>query len=351
MPQILTDRGTYCVFDVAVGARGAHRNGLEGGAWGRGVDNSNHASPDSRIISGMTPRNPLPAAFDDEPWSVEEALDLGITRKRLRSGDLTTPFRGVRMLGPIADSALAYRPLLRHGDRFSSITAAGILGAPMPRWAESQLHVTAGAGLTAARMRGVVGHASDGRGFVEVRGLPISHPGQVFLELATLLGVEDLVAIGDHLVLEPRVAEPGRPYLSLDELARVCAAVGRRSIRRARAAQALVRVGAASRRETLMRLRLVDAGLPEPQLDYPVYAMDGTFIGWFDCAYPDARVLVEYDGDQHRTDARQYERDMRRFEMAAEAGWITIRVRKWGLFEGLDDTVSRVRRALHNRGW
>jgi very-short-patch-repair endonuclease len=37
-------------------------------------------------------------------------------------------------------------------------------------------------------------------------------------------------------------------------------------------------------------------------------------------------VAVEYDGDQHRTDRRQYVKDIRRLKMLEEMGWITVRV-------------------------
>jgi very-short-patch-repair endonuclease len=32
-----------------------------------------------------------------------------------------------------------------------------------------------------------------------------------------------------------------------------------------------------------------------------------------------------YDGDQHRTDRRQYVKDIRRLEMLEEMGWIIVR--------------------------
>jgi very-short-patch-repair endonuclease len=37
-------------------------------------------------------------------------------------------------------------------------------------------------------------------------------------------------------------------------------------------------------------------------------------------------VGVEYDGDQHRTDRRQYVKDIRRIETLERLGWIVVRV-------------------------
>jgi very-short-patch-repair endonuclease len=38
------------------------------------------------------------------------------------------------------------------------------------------------------------------------------------------------------------------------------------------------------------------------------------------------KLAVEYDGDQHRSDRRQYVKDMRRLPMLARLGWEVIRV-------------------------
>jgi very-short-patch-repair endonuclease len=37
-------------------------------------------------------------------------------------------------------------------------------------------------------------------------------------------------------------------------------------------------------------------------------------------------VAVEYDGDQHRTDRRQYVKDIRRWEIVERLGWLVVRV-------------------------
>jgi very-short-patch-repair endonuclease len=57
-------------------------------------------------------------------------------------------------------------------------------------------------------------------------------------------------------------------------------------------------------------------------------------------------VIAEYDGDIHRTSTRQYERDIGRFDAAAELGWRVVRVRKRGVLVAPEDTVRRVTRAL-----
>jgi very-short-patch-repair endonuclease len=193
----------------------------------------------------------------------------------------------------------------------------------------------------------VIGHRSIGGDMAIRHGLPVSGPATTFLELASLLSMPDLVAVGDHLVLEPRVLDPNdiRPHISLSELRDRCAAAGGRSVRKARAAAELVRVGAESRRETQLRLLALESGLPDPELGGALFDAAGHRIGYFDLMWRNVRLIAEYDGDQHRTSTSQYERDIRRFDEAVDAGFRIIRVRARGLSDGRQHTARRLRDA------
>ena len=181
----------------------------------------------------------------------------------------------------------------------------------------------------------------------------VADAASTWCQLAEMLGHDDLVAAGDHLVLSPGVQDPGdmRPYVSLADLTDRVAALSGRGVRAARRAIASVRVGAESRPETLVRLALIRAGLPEPELNVDIRASDSSFIGRCDMVYRRWRVIVEYDGDQHRTDTAQYEKDIGRIDRLIAAGWIVVRIRMRGLHSGAAESVSRVEAALRSRGW
>ena len=136
-------------------------------------------------------------------------------------------------------------------------------------------------------------------------------------------------------------------------LATVTAAVvaGRRVGRPAlRVALERLRTGSSSRPETWCRLLLVDAGLPEPQLDVDVYdERDGEFIGCVDLAYPELRIAIEYEGDQHRTSPAQWQRDIDKYDRLAAAGWRVVRVGRDQVFGSGQTFVTRVKRALRER--
>jgi uncharacterized protein DUF559 len=49
-------------------------------------------------------------------------------------------------------------------------------------------------------------------------------------------------------------------------------------------------------------------------------------VAYLDMGWREWMVAVEYDGDQHRIDRRQYVKDIRRQEMLDEMGWTIVRV-------------------------
>jgi hypothetical protein len=121
---------------------------------------------------------------------------------------------------------------------------------------------------------------------------------------------------------------------------------GRRGIRRARKTLDLVDAGAESPRETWLRLLLIRAGFPPPQTQIPVYDEYGQLVAVLDMGWENIKLAVEYEGDHHRTDRRQFNKDIRRAEALTNLGWINVRVTA-------DDTeggvIARVSAAWNRR--
>jgi hypothetical protein len=122
---------------------------------------------------------------------------------------------------------------------------------------------------------------------------------------------------------------------------------GARGLRRLRAALPLIDGGAASPKETWLRLLLIDAALPIPTTQIPV--VDGYWpVAFLDLGWEQFKVAAEYDGDHHRTDRRQYAKDQRRLRKLEAFGWLVVRVIAK---DKPDDIVRRVRAALRRRGF
>lgn len=76
-------------------------------------------------------------------------------------------------------------------------------------------------------------------------------------------------------------------------------------VQRARDALLLADENSRSPNETRMRLIWrIDAGLPPPLVNRPVFDLDGRLIGIPDLFDPDAGVAAEYDGEDHRRAGR-----------------------------------------------
>lgn len=282
-----------------------------------------------------------------------DAVALGVSRGRLRSDDLVSPFRGVRCdpahIDGVEALCDAYAVKMRPRDFFSHETAAALHGMPLP-WAtrDSRLHVSVFAPEQAVRERGILGHRmlrASAR-LVLLRGKPVVSPADAWSQLAGRVTLDELVAAGDSLLC-------GRqPKASVAELAAAAARrAGRRGVAALPEALGLLRLGAESPKETELRLLLERAGLPEPELNIDIFDPNGDWIARGDLVYRRFKVLVEYDGMQHRTDPRQYFRDVERLESLGRAGWRVNRVLKEHLNVNPAKVVHRVAEALHAGGW
>lgn len=301
---------------------------------------------------------PLPEVLSDGPFSRKAAVEAGLTDRRLRARDLTAPFYGVRMTGsvePTVESlAAAYATRMRQGCAFSHGTAALLMGLPLPtRFGALPLHVSCEAPQRAARGRDIRGHTvgpnlwAMSHVFIH---LPFDAPIPVFvtaarltwLSLASELGVPDLVALGDAMLTAG---------VALGELADIVdRSPGGRGVARARAALPMLRPGAMSRPESLLRLQIRAAGLPEPQVNVLVVDRADRPVFRLDLSWPEYRVLVEYEGDGHRVSRTKFRSDIDRMEAFADAGWAGIRATGDDVFEHPDRFLSRLFRRLTDRG-
>lgn len=126
---------------------------------------------------------------------------------------------------------------------------------------------------------------------------------------------------------------------------------GARSIRQLREVLELVDGGAESPQETRVRLALVRGGLPRPVTQIPIRNAAGRIVRRLDLGWPDWKVAVEYDGEQHWTDANHYAADIDRLEFLAGLGWRIVRVSARHLEFDEPGVVRRAREALRAAGW
>ncbi|WP_197517333.1 hypothetical protein [Microbacterium karelineae] len=261
-------------------------------------------------------------------------------------------------VGPKAERADAWRRIRAYAEimpehaYFVGPTAALIGGVPLPVGLHDELYVGVDYPRTPPRRPGIRGmRIGAPRHVYRIQGLRIADPALTWATLGPLLDEYDLVAATDHLLRVPR--SPGGlvpldrtdPYATRETLAEALDGHRWRAAPRLRRALERARTGSSSRPETLVRLLIVDAGLPEPALDYDVYDDDDLFIGAADLAYPRSRLAVEYEGEGH-LDRAQFERDIERFARYEEAGWSYVRLTSRHVFQLPEEVPRRVRRKL-----
>ena len=295
----------------------------------------------------------LPPQFEHRGFTTSEGIESGLSKMRLRGADLERPFRGTRVK---RDGAATVESLIETYSRrmpathyFSHVTAAIIHGLPLP-WALQQsplVHV--GTDDPAARhgSRSVIGHHAE-RGslhITEVRGLRVTSAVDTWCQLATILKLDDLIRMGDALV---------RRKHPLADMGGLLAAVrrysGHRGVKLLREALIWIRPGVDSPRETDLRLLVVRAGLPEPEVNVVIHGRTGVKLATGDLVYRRYRVLLEYDGGQHRTDENQYHYDVDRLDSLMEEAWRVIRINKSHL-RNPPEVIRRVETALAAAGW
>jgi AbiEi antitoxin C-terminal domain len=174
--------------------------------------------------------------------------------------------------------------------------------------------------------------------FASVEGLTVATPARAGFDLARHLPTVSAVAHLDALARATHVTKQ-------DLLHIVDRYPGARGNKRARKVIELMDAGAESPKESWLRLVLIGAGLPPPTTQIRV--TDGELVAYLDMGWDEPMVALEYDGDHHRSDRRQYVKDIRRADMVQRVGWHVLRVIKEDRAESI---VARASDALARRG-
>jgi len=303
---------------------------------------------------------PLPSPLADGSFSVHHADALGVSRKRTRAGDLVRVSRGIRIpahpaSGPIA----ALRAYCEIDSRATLVdfSAARVWDLPLP-WrtlGDWRIRIAHPRGVNRPRRANVLGRElTFAAGEVVVLdGLRLTSPARTFLDLAEFLEVDELVPIADRLICAHPEDHPypREPWVTLPELRAVVRRhPGKRGVRKARLALDLARVGADSPQESRLRLAIVDAGLPEPELNAPIRDGSGRPVAWPDLSYSAWSLSIQYDGAVHDADD-QYARDIERHRRTLAAGWTEVRLKKGDLDGERPRAVVVIREALWAAGW
>ena len=223
------------------------------------------------------PRN-APGLSD--PFSTRDGRDAGLSSHDLRSDAWSRPFVGVRSFQEaetVPELARAYAPKMHPDAWFSHTTAALLHGMWLPpaRQHLLEVHVAVPPGVRAPRDRRVKGHTLIERpGHVQTKdGLRVAQPWEAWCQLATILGMVDLIIAGESLLAKNR-----GDRLALESLVRAVRVGGRPRQKMLDRALPQLRSGSRSAKETELRLMIVADGMPEPEINVDVLNAQGGWI-------------------------------------------------------------------------
>lgn len=278
------------------------------------------------------------------PFLRRTALGAGVTPKQLRG-----PGYRCVLPGAYVAAATVVTPLVRvraallpYGDLAwaSHASAARVYDLPIPTLAME--HVSVPRAGQRRRHQAVKVHVGAGTRTRVVRGVRVSDPTTLFVEMAGQLSLVDLVVLGDAMVRRGLVT----PAALVD----FCASVAHPAAATSRTAAAYVRRDVDSPMETRLRMLLVLAGLPEPQVNLKIRDDDGDVLRKYDLSYPAVRVAVEYNGKVHVLTTEAWEEDLERRGAIDDDGWRLLPVISPGIFSTPEQTLRRVHRILLARG-
>ena len=241
------------------------------------------------------------------PFRRQSALEAGITAKQLRGPAfrLVLPGTYVAAATVVTPETRARAALLPYGEVAwaSHASAARVYGLPIPTIALE--HVSVPRAGQRRRHAGIKVHVGGRATTRVVNGVRLSEPRMLFVEMASLLGLVDLVVLGDAMARRRMVT----PAALVDW----CADVADPAARAARQAAAYVRAKVDSPMESRLRMLIVLAGLPEPVVNLEVRDEVGEVIRNMTCR-------TRRSGSRSSTTARSTSSPPRRGSPTSNAG-------------------------------
>jgi hypothetical protein len=281
----------------------------------------------------------FPAALASGPFTAAEAAALGVGRGVLSGPSVRRLFNGVYITAgrepDLVDWVRAAEHILPPNTVATGVTALHLMGVlvgpAMPlRFLNAHQHQVRQPQIQVARTAELP--TNDGHTVCAAHA---------FVAAAPDLDLAGLVAAGDWLVRLRLTSPP--------ELRGYADNHRDKGIALARRAAGLVRARVDSPRESMLRLCLILAGLPEPEINI-VIGTDDYPIGRVDLLYRAFKVILEYEGDQHRTDRTQWNLDIYRADEFQAEGYALIRVTSLHLRHARQ-LVLRVHQVLVGRGY
>ncbi len=281
----------------------------------------------------------IPTKLTKGPFTLDEARGVGLSSSALGgkawrrvgaelycwSGAPTDPLRVLS----------AWQRLLPPQSVFAGATAAWLLGLDLKPTNPVEIAVPTNSGMRSRDGLSVRRCEVSRRETVSVRGLRATSVNRTLSDLSLRWpAVEALVAI--DMAVASGLADPAA-------LRRHAEATNGRAGSRRLHSLALLAAPAESPMETRLRWLLIQSGLPRPEVQIDLRDTKKRFVGRADLYYPSARLVLEFDGGNHR---ERLVEDDRRQNLLINAGFRLLRFTTADIHHRAGVVVAQVRAAL-----
>ena len=285
----------------------------------------------------------VPAELRTKPFNSADARSVGITRRQLRGAAYRPLGSGIYHWAGLKESPLltltGLARRLPPGAAFSGRTAAWLHGLDVAPCDPIEVTMPESRGSSRRAGAAVCRAALAAGEIVLRRRLPTTSALRTSVDLGGRSPlIEGVVAV--DLFLHAGL-------VSMDELRNYVADhPGAKGVARLRRVVDLAEPKSESAMETRLRMVLVMAGLPKPEVQIDIRDDRGHFLGRPDLLYPRQRLAIEYDGGNHRD--RMVE-DNRRQNGLVGAGYRLLRFTAADVYASPETAAMQVRHSLAAR--
>ena len=273
------------------------------------------------------------------------ALAAGVHDWQLRHADVERLSRDTylprAMAGEVRSRLAAVLLTAPPGAVVSHATAAALWGVEVPLQERSDLRVDVTVPMASRaesrRDRRVHRTPLPDEDVTRRGAVPVTTPERTWRDLAGVIRPAPLLAVTDQLL--------GHGVSRADLARQLRRRPTGRGSARARVVLPVADPRAESPMESVLRWILHEAGLPAPDLQYVVRDGAGGFLARADLAWPEQRIIVEFDGDVHR-ERDVFVGDLRRQNRLIAAGWTVLRFTSADVLGRPQEVVAEIRRAL-----
>jgi hypothetical protein len=298
-----------------------------------------------RLRSARLPRVPITPRVPDAlrycPFTTAEGRANGVTSSVLKGDEWRHVFRDVWVHASVEDTTAmrveAAKLVLGRDGFICGLTAAWIYGIDVQDRRGLLVWVGRPTGDWRRARPGCLTRelTLDPTDLDRVDGSWVTTPLRTAFDCARWLSLTEAVVVADALahaglVTREELAEYVRTHRPL------------RGVVQADRVVALMEPLTESPMESRLRVLLITSGFPAPIAQYVVRDAHGDFVARADFAYPQRRLIVEYDGALHWDQRR--EDDRRRDEIRA-LGWTVLVASRSDYYEHPQAFLAQVRRA------